>query len=176
MSKKFEEEYKEYLNAQAPDLWSRIEAGIDTSSALAKKRKKRKKQIRYQHYRALVSVAACLFALVIIVPVYLLVKPSGKGAAATDSAAPMVLTDATIENIEVEAEQSTVATEEAASEESVAEDTVEIEVAESESEECVTELVEVAQNETGTPEGQEIDTTGVASQAPDGTTIASEEL
>ena len=29
MSKNFEKEYMEYLNAQAPDLWDRIEAGVD---------------------------------------------------------------------------------------------------------------------------------------------------
>ncbi len=119
MSRNFEEEYKEYLNAQAPDLWGRIEAGIDALpqpdleekekvvpiSAGQKKRAKKKKQIRYQHYRAIVSAAACLLALLVIVPVYLLVKPAGNDNAAK-SAEPITLADATIINTEESVEES----------------------------------------------------------------------
>lgn len=111
MSRKFEEEYKEYLNAQAPDLWSRIETGIAESglqdekivplNKTSKKHDRKKKQIRRQNYRMIVSAAACLFALVLVLPVYMLVKPTGKDATQAELA-PIVLTDATIQNIEVE--------------------------------------------------------------------------
>ena len=115
MSKDFQQEYKEYLNAQAPDLWQRIEAGIEGvpaggsgednivpfgvgSRKNTKKNGKKKKQVRYQHYRAIVSAAACLFAILMIIPVYLLVKPAGKDSAPAEAADEMVLTDATITN------------------------------------------------------------------------------
>lgn len=122
MSKNFEEEYKEYLNAQAPDLWSRIEAGVDAlvteppvieSIASKQRRGKKKKQIRYQNYRMLVSVAACLFAMVVIVPVYLLTRPVGKDSAPAETA-PQMLEDVTIQNIVADAGE----TEDAAMEES----------------------------------------------------------
>lgn len=104
MSKNFEEEYKEYLNAQAPDLWKRIEDGIDAQEVKAgrQKKAKRKRSLRYQRYRALVSVAAALFALLIIVPVYMLTRPSEKGVQNADSANLPSLTDIEIQNIEVE--------------------------------------------------------------------------
>ena len=113
MSKNFEEEYKEYLNAQAPDLWSRIEDGVDALGAKPpviesiepkQRRGRKKKQIRYQHYRMLVSVAACLFAMVIIVPVYLLTRPVGKDSAPTE-AAPQMLEDVTIQNIVADSDE-----------------------------------------------------------------------
>ena len=133
MSRNFEEEYKEYLNAQAPDLWGRIEDGINAlprqnSAAEAnvvpiragkKKRGKKKKQIRYQHYRTIVSAAACLFALLLIIPVYMLVKPSEKENATADSAEQIVLTDATITNTTEETVTEEAAVEESAPKEPV---------------------------------------------------------
>lgn len=130
MSKNFEEEYREYLNAQAPDLWGRIEAGIDAVSSSdergtgnvvpiksGKKKRKKKKQIRYQHYRAIASVAACLFALVMIIPVYMLTKSGEKDQAASEAAEEIVLTDATITNTTEEAVLEESAVEESAPEE-----------------------------------------------------------
>ena len=152
MSKKFEEEYKEYLNAQAPDLWSRIEAGVDALEAGAAGKKKivpitgdeakeakKKRRIRYQHYRAIVSVAACLFALLLIVPVYLLTRPSGKGSDNETAQAPMMLTDATIQNIEVTGDEYDDAVEEAPAAEE-ADDMTEMEVALEEGEEITSDL------------------------------------
>ncbi len=119
MSKKFEEEYKEYLNAQAPDLWDRIEAGIDASDGSTavfvkdnvtpirdrQHRKKNKNRQKYRRYKLITSIAACLFALVMIIPVYRLVAPKG-GNESADMTAPIVLTDATIENTEVAADEA----------------------------------------------------------------------
>lgn len=126
MSKRFEEEYKEYLNSQAPDLWARIETGIDALPAdnvvdFKQKRSRKKKQIRYQNYRTIVSVAACLFALILIVPVYLLVRPAGKSDQAEDMASPVALEDITIQNIEVAMDDSAPAMEESAVTEAPAE-------------------------------------------------------
>lgn len=130
MSKNFEEEYREYLNAQAPDLWGRIEAGIDAVSSsderstgsvvpikAGNKKRKKKKQIRYQHYRTIASVAACLFALVMIIPVYMLTKSGEKDQAASEAAEEIVLTDATITNTTEEAALEESAVEESAPEE-----------------------------------------------------------
>lgn len=112
MSKNFEREYREYLNAQAPDLWNRIEAGIDADvtgagtisavpvadadRAVASKNKKRKKSARY--YRLIASAAACVAALCLIVPVYRLVNGTNAGEKNMATAEEMVLTDATISN------------------------------------------------------------------------------
>ncbi len=136
MSKNFEGEYKEYLNAQAPDLWDRIEAGIDAGgarqenvvpiSAAKAKESKKKRRNRYQKYRMLVSAAACLLALVLMVPVYLLTKDAGKDAA---SEAPMMVADGAIENVEIINEESSVVTNESAPAKEAADDAVEAEVA-----------------------------------------------
>ena len=151
MSKKFEEEYKEYLNAQAPDLWNRIEAGVDAIISEEKvvpmntgkaRRGKNKKRIRYQHYRAIVSVAACLFALILIVPVYLLTRPAGKNADNAAAETPMMLTDATIQNIEVAKEESAEVTEESAPAEEPMDDVTEVEVELDETAEATIELAE----------------------------------
>ena len=148
MSKNFEKEYKEYLNAQAPDLWDRIEAGVDAleratakgqdggteevealvSSSTSKTKKERKKRrIRYQHYRMIASVAACLFALVIIVPVYLFTRQNQKSEMATDSV-PQKIENVTIENLVVDASESEPAVEESAPMEEVSDGTAQIEI------------------------------------------------
>lgn len=163
MSKNFEEEYKEYLNAQAPDLWDRIEAGVDALGKTASvaeargegkvvpisgtksKKSKKKRQIRYQHYRTIVSVAACLFALVIIVPVYMLTRPSGRDEAATDSAAPQVLEDVTIQNIVADSAESDDAIEESAPMEDVTGGVTEVEIGLTESAEETTDLAQVTE-------------------------------
>ncbi len=162
MSKNFEEEYKEYLNAQAPDLWDRIEAGVDAMvgadaekvvpiSAAKSNKAKKKRRIRYQNYRMLVSVAACLFALVLIVPVYLLMGPSGKSSDNAASEAPVQLTDATIQNIEVASEDCDDAIEESAPMEDAMEDVAEVEIALEEMEGVVTELAQATEE---TADGQ----------------------
>lgn len=131
MSKNFEKEYKEYLNAQAPDLWDRIEAGVDALEKSAQisreaegettekvvgisaKKSKKKRRVRYQHYRMIASVAACLFALVIVVPVYLFTRQNEKTEMAADSV-PQKIENVTIENLVVDASESETTAEEAA--------------------------------------------------------------
>ena len=153
MSKNFEGEYKEYLNAQAPDLWDRIEAGIDAVatapqenvvpiSASESKASKKKRRIRYQNYRMLVSVAACLFALVLVVPVYFLTRNAGKDAAAE---APMMVADAAIENVEITNEETAVVTNDEAPAQEMVEDAVEVEIALEETQEDAMELVQATQ-------------------------------
>lgn len=146
MSKDFEKEYKEYLNAQAPDLWDRIEAGVDASeqkvpvmeeadakvipiSGKKSKKARKKRKIRYQHYRMIVSVAACLFALVIAVPVFLFTRPESKAEMAADSA-PQMVENVTIQNLVVDSAESEVAMEDSAPMEEAADGTTEIEIAE----------------------------------------------
>lgn len=152
MSKNFEEEYKEYLNAQAPDLWTRIEAGVDALGAVEAsekvvpistgKKAKKKRQNKYMYYRVLVSVAACLFALVLIVPVYFLTRNAGKNADGAAAEAPMMLADATIQNVEVSYEESTATTEDCAPMEEAASETTETDSAVEEMEESTSELAQ----------------------------------
>lgn len=169
MSKNFEEEYKEYLNAQAPDLWSRIEAGVDAldgeAAEVAKvfsiaegksKKGKKKRRINYQHYRAIASVAACLFVLILLVPVYFLARTS-KIASDNAAQAPVELTDATIQNIEVASETAEETVEESAPMEAPAEEVAEVEVDLTEIEESVSEM---AQADKATDEAQFLDSTG----------------
>lgn len=167
MSKNFEGEYKEYLNAQAPDLWDRIEAGVDALGAAGdekvvpittgkSKAEKKKRRIRYQNYRMLASVAACLFALVLIVPVYFLTQNSGKDAA---SEAPMMAADGAVQNIELTNEESAVVTNDAAPEEEAMDDVTEVEIALEETQEEVIELAqgtEVATEEVALEDDGEI--------------------
>ena len=153
MSKNFEGEYKEYLNAQAPDLWDRIEAGIDAGGAAAQenvvpmsavktKESKKKRRNRYQNYRMLVSAAACLLALVLIVPVYFLTKDAGKNAA---SEAPMMVADGAIENVEITNEESSTVINDAAPTEEMAEDVAEVEVTMEEMQEDTLELAQTTE-------------------------------
>lgn len=148
MSKNFEKEYMEYLNAQAPDLWNRIEAGVDALeknvtvteeaepsevkvvpiSGKKSKKGQKKRRVRYQHYRMIASVAACLFALVIIVPVYLLTGSGRKNEKAMDLA-PQMVENVTIQNLVVDASESEMAESEAEPAKEVADGTTEIEVA-----------------------------------------------
>lgn len=170
MSKNFEKEYKEYLNSQAPDLWNRIEAGVDalgpelpateergaaeaekavSISAGKSKKAKKKRQIRYQHYRALVS-AACLLALIIAVPVYLLTRPEGKDSAANDSV-PQMVENVTIQNFVVDQSDSQAAAEESAPMEDAADGVTEVEIALEEPAEEVVEFAQVTEeNNSGT--------------------------
>ena len=74
------------------------------------------------------SVAACLFALVIIVPVYLLTGSGRKNEKAMDLA-PQMVENVTIQNLVVDASESEMADSEAEPAKEVADGTTEIEVA-----------------------------------------------
>ena len=182
MSKNFEEEYKEYLNAQAPDLWGRIEAGVDAlgggndemskviSIAEGKSKKgKKKRRINYQHYRAIASVAACLFVLILLVPVYFLARTS-KVASDNAAQAPVELTDATIQNIEVASETAEEAIEESAPMEAPAEEVAEVEVDLTELEDSISEM---AQADKEPDEAQLLD--GIGGGAEEGMQVTTEE-
>lgn len=98
--KQFEEEYKEYINAQAPDLWDRIEDGVDqkiSKQTRAQNGKKKKKNIslRYKRMRFGASIAACIATLIIAIPVIRHVGTNRNDAPAAE--APE-LADVTIEN------------------------------------------------------------------------------
>ena len=194
MSKNFEEEYKEYLNAQAPDLWSRIEAGVDALGTGAsvmesiepkQRRGRKKRQIRYQHYRMLVSVAACLFAMVVIVPIYLLTRPVGKDSAPAE-AAPQMLEDVTIQNIVADSgEMTEAAMEESAPAEESAGGVTEIDIQPEEFEEDDLQMAQVTTENTGSDavaeegtsfETGETDGGQLAAHDTDGTTEGAETM
>lgn len=136
MSKDFEREYKEYLNAQAPDLWDRIEKGIAAVPVSEPTAAVRNKRLRY--YRLVASAAACLAALCLIVPVYRLVNGGGKNEAEEEMAATEEGWEATAETdmATAEPEMEMAAAEEqyeAAAEELAAVEEFEEEAAETES-------------------------------------------
>lgn len=195
MSKNFEKEYKEYLNAQAPDIWDRIEAGVDALEKAAGpgreagaeetekvvpvsgeklKKAQKKRRIRYQHYRMIASVAACLLALVIIVPVYLLTGQDRKSETATGSA-PQTVENVTIENLVVDdASESEAVVEEEAPMEEAFDGTTEIAItAETATEESVTYNEGTEQNAGGTGEP---DAEAVAGSGEKGAQIAEQEM
>ena len=84
MNKDFEKEYLEYSAKDTPDLWSRIEAGIDEleneNSNVIPITAKPKKSIK--RYAGLIAAAACV---VIAIPAIVLIS---KGGGANYSAAP----------------------------------------------------------------------------------------
>lgn len=65
MSKDFEEEYRRYQSQNAPDLWSRIEAGIDSQQEESKT--SAKKVISFPIRRTAAIAAACI-AVIICIP------------------------------------------------------------------------------------------------------------
>jgi len=172
MSKNFEGEYKEYLNAQAPDLWDRIEAGVDAMGVVPiaeakSKKEKKKRRIRYQNYRMIVSVAACLFALILVVPVYFLTQNTGKDAAAE---APAEAMDGAIENVVITNEESVAVTEEAAPAEEVVEDTAEVEIALEETDDVATEMAQAS--EEAEQVFEEIDSLSAGEDGQTGSSVA----
>lgn len=82
--RQFNEEYKEYVKEEAPELWERIEAGVDQkrmavghdeqkqekSSGARVKTKVRRIDKRQRTIRFVASLVACAAALVLIIPVY----------------------------------------------------------------------------------------------------------
>ena len=97
--KQFDEEYKEYINAQVPDLWNRIETGVDQKiseqarTIKSKKKKRVKKQYRLIRFGA--SIAACIAALIIAIPVLHYVR---MGRSNSEKIEKPELADITIEN------------------------------------------------------------------------------
>lgn len=81
MSRKFEQEYRELMREQTPDLWSRIEEGVNNSprsngiiefkpEGFSRKTTEVRKRRSVNHYqfRALIGAAACFVLLLIGVP------------------------------------------------------------------------------------------------------------
>lgn len=62
MSKDLEKEYKALVNSETPDLWTRIEAGLDTKD-------NSRKRIQRIHYRVWGTVAAACLCVAVAVPV-----------------------------------------------------------------------------------------------------------
>ena len=106
MSKNFETEYKKYADSAVPDLWSRIEAGVDAyeesirkdSEVTAEKEtgkivnidsynrnNKEKKKINYKPYLGAIAACACMFLVVIAIKS---IDSSKSATASAESAAP----------------------------------------------------------------------------------------
>ncbi len=81
MSRKFEQEYRELMREQTPDLWSRIEEGVNNSprsngiiefkpEGFSRKATevKRRRSVNHYQFRALAGAAACFVLLLIGIP------------------------------------------------------------------------------------------------------------
>ncbi len=64
MSKDFESEYREYQKMSAPDLWDRIEAGID----ICEEEKTESKKVVNFPIRKMATIAAACFTIIICIP------------------------------------------------------------------------------------------------------------
>ena len=81
MSKDFEQAYKEAAQMEAPDLWDRIEAGLQNKSVPEKnvilEKKDRKKYSRkIFNYSGLIAAAVCV---AVIIPAAVLLRQTSKG-------------------------------------------------------------------------------------------------
>lgn len=102
--KQFDEEYKEYLRHEAPDLWDRIEAGVDEHiHAESRKRQTKKKKQAYRYVKFAASAAACVAALLLAVPVLRYIKGAGFTKQVNDEASAAA--DTTMENTQKLASQ-----------------------------------------------------------------------
>lgn len=77
MSKDFEQAYKKSAQAEAPDLWDRIEAGLNAKSVPEKK----KKTLIFKRYSGVIAAAVCV---AVIIPAAVLIRQSSKGYSTTD--------------------------------------------------------------------------------------------
>lgn len=129
MNKNFEEEYKKSAIDDTPDLWNRIEAGIDAKTNSSTKvnpaSKERKVVPFYKKYQGL--LAACICLIVVIPAAIIGLKANGQMSfsdkASTESAEVAASEDTYME--ELAAEEAAV--EEAAVEEAAVEETAETE-------------------------------------------------
>lgn len=102
--KQFDEEYKEYLRHEAPDLWDRIEAGVDERiHAESRKRQTKKKKQAYRYVKFAASAAACVAALLLAVPVLRYIKGAGFTKQVNDEASAAA--DTTMEDTQKLASQ-----------------------------------------------------------------------
>ncbi len=101
--KQFNEEYIEYVKNNAPDVWDRIDAGISGGKVVSMKDKEKKRRMkkRNRYIRLAGSIAACLAAILLSVPVINMLRSSDK-AEQSKVLAEKELADITIENSEVQ--------------------------------------------------------------------------
>ena len=101
MKKDFETAYKELANAEVPDLWDRIEAGLSEKSAPAEAKaeeskepapikKKTKVAVLMKRYSAL---AAAIICAVILIPTVIVMKKAGSKFMSESAAEPAFTTE-----------------------------------------------------------------------------------
>lgn len=81
MSKDLEREYKALVNSEVPDLWARIEAGLDEKTTPRVSGKK-------IHFRVWAGLAAACVCVVLIVPAMTRMMRMGRSGSGSDMAAP----------------------------------------------------------------------------------------
>ena len=115
--KQFDEEYREHVRANAPDLWDRIEAGVDAKSSISsvsgkgtvQKNTKKKWQ---RHIRFAMSLAACFAALLLAIPVFRVVGTKHTEEMAQDTTAQDTTALQTAESIMEDAEEEVLTSQE----------------------------------------------------------------
>ncbi len=128
MKKDFETAYKELANAEVPDLWDRIEAGLSEKSAPAEAKaeeskepapikKKTKVAVLMRRYSALAAAIVCA---VILIPTVIVMKKAGSKFMSESAAEPAFTTESACYD-ETVAEEATEAVAEMMEEASAAE-------------------------------------------------------
>lgn len=88
MSKNFERAYRELAQAEAPDLWDRIEAGLKSRSISSAEelqevsRMKKKKVFAFRKYSGVIAAAVCV---AVILPAVIFIRQTSKGYSLADT-------------------------------------------------------------------------------------------
>ncbi|MCM1136309.1 MAG: hypothetical protein NC400_12135 [Clostridium sp.] len=86
MSKDFEQAYKDLMQAEAPDLWNRIEAGLESKSAPEEKIAEKEPKKKVLVFRRYSGLAAAMVCAAVIIPAFVLIRQTSKGYSASDTA------------------------------------------------------------------------------------------
>lgn len=103
MSKDFEQAYKEAAQMEAPDLWDRIEAGLQNKSVpeknvILEKKDRKKYSGKIFNYSGLIAAAVCV---AVIIPAAVLLRQTSKGYSASG------VTEETAESLYTGADEDT---------------------------------------------------------------------
>lgn len=102
MSKDFEKAYRELAESEIPDLWDRIEAGLESKST-PKQTKKQYKKGKWAHLNKYSGVAAAAVCVAVVIPAAVFIFRSGLikgysgGAAVTEGIDMAAATDEAME-------------------------------------------------------------------------------
>lgn len=83
MSRDLEREYRALVDSGAPDLWSRIEAGLEDKKAASRMENRRSRKVNFRVWAGIAAACACV---ALIVPV--MVRDAGMGGGSSSNSSP----------------------------------------------------------------------------------------